>query len=133
MSTGLSKRGARRVIQRAFVLVGRQRAIRQHLREVELNSHWRVEDWDLEWTVRFDHGRLEFHRGHVGQAQASYAWQTGECFLAHTRSGTAPNEGFQFVADPVWRHVVDPVFKAFSTTLRSVLADPVDDEGTRLL
>ena len=131
--TGLSKRGARRVIQRAFVLVGRERAIRQHLREVELNTHWWVEDWNLEWTVLLDHGRVEFHRGHVGKAQVNYLWQTGEGFLRHIETKSAPEEGFQSAGDPVWRRVVDPVFTAFLAELREVLADPVDDGGIRLL
>ena len=129
----LSKRGARRVIQRAFVLVGRERAIRQHVREVELNTHWAIEDWGLEWTVVLDHGRLEFHRGHVGKPQVTYTWETGEDFLAHIEAGTAPEEGFQFVADPIWRRVIDPVFNSFLTVLRAVLADPIDDDGVRLL
>jgi len=129
----LSKRGARRVIQRAFVLVGRERAIRQHIREVELNTHWAIEDWGLEWTVVFDHGRLEFHRGHIGKPQLTYLWETGDEFLAQVESGTAPGKGFQLVGDPIWRRVVDPVFNSFLTALRAVLADPIDDDGVRLL
>lgn len=129
----LSKRGARRVIQRAFVLVGRERPIRQHIREVELNTQWAIEDWGLEWTVVVDHGRLEFHRGHVGKAQLTYTWETGEEFLAQVETGTASRDGFQLVADPIWRRVVDPVFNSFLTTLRAVLADPIDDDGVKLV
>ena len=133
VAPALSKRGARRVIQRAFVLVGRERAIRQHVREVELNTQWAIEDWGLEWTVVIDHGRLEFHRGHVGEPQVSYLWETGEEFLGQVESGRAPRDDFQMVADPIWRRVVDPVFNSFLTTLRAVLADPIDDDGVRLL
>jgi hypothetical protein len=129
----LSKRGARRAIQRAFVLVSRQRSIRQHLRAIELNTRWTVEDWELEWTVLLDHGRLEFHRGHIGKPQVEYAWQTAEGFFGHLGSGSAPEIGFQLVGDPVWRRVVDPVFKSFAAALRAVLAHPVDDDGARLL
>lgn len=132
-STALSKRGARRVIQRAFVLVGRERAIRQQIREVELNTQWAIEDWGLEWTVVFDHGRLEFHRGRVGKPLVNYHWETGEEFLGQVESGASSRDGLQFVGDPVWRRVVDPVFKSFLTTLRAVIADPVDDDGVRLL
>jgi hypothetical protein len=129
----LSKRGARRVIQRACVLVGRDRALRQNLREVELNTRWCVEDWGLEWTVVLDHGRVEFHRGRVGKPQVTYVWQTGEDFLGQVESGSASKDGFLFIGDPIWRRVVDPVFTAFLTALRAVLADPVDDDGVRLL
>ena len=48
----LSKRGARRAIQRAFVRVGRERAIRQHLREAELTTLWTIEDWGFEGCSR---------------------------------------------------------------------------------
>jgi len=133
VAPALSKRGVRRVIQRAFVLVGRERAIRQQIREVELNTYWAIEDWGLEWTVVFDHGRLEFHRGHVGKPQVNYHWETGEEFLGQVESGASSSDGLQFVGDPVWRRAVEPVFKLFLTTLRAVLADPVDDDGTRLL
>lgn len=133
VTPALSKRGARRVIQRAFVLVGRERAIRQHIREVELNTHWAIEDWELEWTVAIDHGRLEFHRGHVGKAQVTYSWPTGEDFLTQVETGAAPRNEFQLVADPIWRRVIDPVFNSFLTVLRVVLADPIDDDGVRLL
>jgi hypothetical protein len=132
-SPALSKRGARRVIQRATVLVGRERAIRQRLREVELTTRWRVEDWDLEWTVLLNHGRVEFHRGHVGKAQVNYVWQTGEGFRGQIESGIVPSRGFQYIGDPIWRRVVDPLFTAFAAALRRVLADPVDDDGVRLL
>jgi hypothetical protein len=129
----LSKRAARRVIQRAFVLVGRERAIRQHIREVELNTQWTVEDWGLEWTVQLAHGRLVFHRGHVGRPQVSYIWETGEGFMGHVESRILPEQGFRLVADPIWRRVVEPVFNSFLTAVRAVLADPVDDDGKRLL
>lgn len=129
----LSKRGARRVIQRALVLAGRERAIRQHLREAELTTLWTIEDWGLEWTVGFDHGRLEFHRGHVGRPQVSYFWQTGEGFLGQIETGIVRKGEFQLIGDPAWRRVVDPVFKSFSNALRAVLADPIDDDGEPLL
>ena len=132
-SLALSKRGARRVIQRAFVLVGRAKPIRQHLRETALTTHWTVEDWALEWTVSLDHGRVEFSRGHVGKAQVSYVWKTGARFLNHIESQVGPKDEFAYVGDLVWHRVVDPVFKAFATTLKEVLADPIDDDGVRLL
>jgi hypothetical protein len=129
----LSKRGARRVIQRAFVLVGRDRAIRQNLRKVELNIHWTIQDWELDWTVFIDRGRLEFHRGHVGKAQVHYVWQTGEDFLGQIATRVMPKDGFELVCDPAWRRVVEPVFNAFCAALHAVLRDPADDEGEPLL
>ena len=129
----LSKRGARRVIQRAVVLTGRDKALRQKLRSVELTTRWLIEDWGLEWTVVVDQGHIEFHRGHVGKAQVSILWKTGDEFLGHLETKSVPAGGFELECEPGLRRVVDMVFQAFLSTLRNVLADPVDDDGVRLL
>lgn len=129
----LSKRAARRVIQRAFVLVGRDKALRQKFRSVELASHWRVEDWDLKWTVVVDEGHIEFHRGHVGKAKVSFLWMTGDDFLGQIVTGTNPGGGFDLDCEAALRRVADPLFAAFASTLKVVLADPIDDDGVRLM
>ncbi len=129
----LSKRAARRAIQRAFVLVGRERAIRQHLREARLTTLWVIEDWGLAWTVVVDRGKLEFRRGRVGTPQVRHIWQTGKGFLNQIETGVPPRDEFQLIADPVWRRLVDPVFNSFAAALRMVFSDPVDDDGQRLL
>ena len=131
--SSLSKRGARRVIQRAVVLMGRDKALRQKLRSVELITRWLIEDWGSEWTVIVDEGHIAFHRGHVGKAQVSILWKTGDKFLAHLEAKSALTEGFALECEPALRRVVDAVFQAFLSTLRQVLADPVDDAGVRLL
>jgi hypothetical protein len=129
----LSKRGARRAIQRAFVLVGRERAIRQHLREAELTTLWVIEDWGLEWTVVFNHGRLEFHRGRAGKARLTYTWRTADDFFGRIEAA-APDAGSgECAGDPAVRRFAEPVFAAFAIALRTVLANPVDDDGEPLL
>jgi hypothetical protein len=129
----LSKRGARRAIQRAFVLVGRERAIRQHLREAELATLWAIEDWGLEWTVVFDHGRLEFHRGRAGKPRLTYAWRTADDFFSHIDAGPPGSDTFECDGDPAVRRFAEPVFTAFARALRTVLANPVDDDGEPIL
>ncbi len=129
----LSKRGARRVIQRSFVLMGRNKALRQKLRSVVLTTRWAVEDWGLEWTVLVAKGQLEFHRGHVGKAQVQVTWKAGEDFVAQLESGAAPSEGMQIECEPADRRNVDLLFQSFIETLRNVLADPIDDDGVRLV
>lgn len=129
----ISKRGARRLIQRAFVLVGREKAIRQHLREVELVSHWALEDWGLEWTVVLDHGAVEFHRGRVGRANVKYSWPSAASFFAQLRNGVAPTEDLALESHPAHARTLEPVFAAFQAALRKVLLDPVDDSGDPLL
>lgn len=131
--SSLSKRGARRVIQRAVVLMGRDKALRQKLRSVELTTRWLIEDWGSEWTVIVDEGHIAFHRGHVGKAQVNFFWKTGDDFLAHLEAMQAPTEGFELECEPDMKRLVDTVFQAFLLTLRGVLADPVDDDGVRLV
>ncbi len=128
----LSKRSARRAIQRAFVLVGREKPIRQHLREAALATHWIVEDWGLEWTVQLDHGRLEFHRGKVGRPQVTYLWHTGADFLALVQYGVTELAPAEVVADLPARRFCEPVFAAFIKSLRAVFANPIDDDGERI-
>ena len=127
-----SKRSARRAIQRAFVLVGREKPIRQHLREAALATHWIVEDWALEWTVQFDHGRLEFHRGKVGRPRITYLWHTAADFLEQVQSGVNELAQPEVVADLPDRRFCEPVFAAFVKSLRAVLANPIDDDGERI-
>ena len=92
----LSKRAARRAIQRAFVLVGRDRRIRQHLCEADLTTLWMLEDWGLEWTVVLDHGRLEFHRGRVGKPNLTFAWRTAEAFFSQIETGRPVEDAFEW-------------------------------------
>ena len=129
----LSKRGARRAIQRAFVLAGRERAIRQHLRNASFTILWIIEDWGLEWTAICDRGRIEFHRGRAGKPQLTYTWVTAEDFLARFEPGKTPGEQPQLQGDLRLRRLAEPVFDAFMDSLHGVLTNPVDDEGERLI
>ena len=129
----LSKRAARRAIQRAFVLVGRDRRICQHLREAELTTLWLLEDWGLEWTVVLDHGRLEFHRGRVGKPNLTFAWRTAEAFFSQIETGLPVEDAFELQGDPAWKKLCEPLYDAFCGSLRGVLHHPIDDAGERLL
>jgi hypothetical protein len=128
----LSKRGARRAIQRAFVPVGRDRRIRQHLREAHLTTLWVLEDWGLEWTVVLDHGRLDFHRGRVGRPNLTFTWRTAEAFFSQIETGKPVEGAFQWLGDAGWKKLCEPVYEAFCGALRGVLHHPIDD-GERLL
>lgn len=77
-----SKRAARRVIQRAFVLAGRDRQLRQHLREVRLTTLWILEDWDLVWTVIIDRGKMEFERRPAKHPDLTLTWRTAHEFFS---------------------------------------------------
>ena len=98
-----------------------------------MTIRWLIEGWGLEWTVVVDQGHIAFHRGHVGKAQVSILWDTGDDFLAHLETKSVPTDGFELECEPPLRRVVDMVFQAFIGTLRNVLADHVDDDGVRLV
>jgi len=71
-----SKRAARRILQRAFVLTGRDRPLRQHIREARFTTLWILEDWDLAWTVIFDRGKIEFERRPAKHPDLTLSWPT---------------------------------------------------------
>ena len=54
----ISKRAARRVIQRAIVLTGRDRSVRQNIREVRIATLWVLENWNHERTVNLERGMV---------------------------------------------------------------------------
>ena len=132
-SPALSKRAARRVIQRAFVLVGRDKNIRQHLREASLNTLWTIEDWGLEWTVTVERGRFEFHRGRTGRPQVTYSWLRAEDFFNQVETGASNPEAFQCQGGREVQRLLGPVFLAFAKSLSGVLQHPFDDDGERLV
>jgi len=80
-----SKRAARRIIQRAFVLTGRDRQLRQHIREMQLMILWVLEDWDFAWTVLIDRGRIAFERRPAKHPNMTLSWQTAAEFFSHAR------------------------------------------------
>lgn len=129
----LSKRAARRLIQRAFVLVGRERSVRQHLREANVTTLWVLEDWGLEWTVVLNHGKLEFRRGQAGEPRLTFVWRTAEEFFSQIEGGLIAEGAFECLGSPALRKFSEPVYAAFAASLRAVLANPVDDEGERLV
>ena len=129
----LSKRAARRLIQRALVLAGRNRTVRQHLREAELTTVWVLVDWGFEWTVVLWHGKLEFHRGKTGRPQLTYRWQTASDFFGQIEDGRPVQDGFQCEGEPEVGKFVAPVLEAFCTALGAVLKNPIDDDGERLV
>jgi len=85
-----SKRAARRIIQRAFVLTGRDRQLRQHIREIRLTTLWILEDWDLVWTVNIDRGRIEFERRPAKHPDLTLSWQTAEEFFSRAGQSFRP-------------------------------------------
>jgi hypothetical protein len=132
-ATSLSKRAARRIIQRAFVLMSRDKVLRQHIRDAETVTLWIVEDMQMEWTVLFHRGRFEVERRPAKHPDVTLTWATAEEFFQQVdRSAETP---VQVQIDPVpeRRRHWDILLRGFFSYLRQVLANPVDDVGESLL
>ncbi len=125
----LSKRAARRLIQRAVVLVGRDRHVRQQTREARLVTLWVIEDWGLAWTVVLDRGKIHFERRPAKHPAVTLSWQTAEHFLHEIESGKEREFGHESLENPASRRLLSPVLRAFCLHLRQLLREPVDDYG----
>ena len=102
-----SKRAARRILQRAFVLTGRDKPLRQHIREVQFTTLWVLEDWDLAWTVIIDRGKIEFERRPAKHPDLTFTWPTAEEFFATAGLSSQPRRGLGS-ADLLSRSAVVP-------------------------
>ena len=128
----LSRRAARRLIQRATVLAGRDRNVRQHIREARVTMHWVLEDWGFEWTVILDRGRVEFDRRPVKHPGVTLTWRAGPAFFASAREGRDHRNGYAVEGGAEFRRYADLIWKALRFSLGDVLRFPFDDDGVRL-
>jgi hypothetical protein len=132
-ATSLSKRAARRIIQRTFVLMGRDKVLKQQIRESEITTHWIIEDWELEWTVFLHRGRFELERRPAKRPDVTLSWPTAEEFFRQVdRSGNTDVQ-VQMAPEQERRRFFETLLRGFFATLRHVLANPVDGAGESLL
>jgi len=132
----LSKRAARRLIQRALVLAGRERTLRQHIRQAEAVTMWSLEDWELEWTLTLDHGKLDFERRVSKHPDMTLVWSSAEGFFRQVVTGKLDPSVTSLVTDAgqaLSRRTLELLFQTFSAALRAVLANPVDGNGDPLV
>ena len=129
----LSKRAARRIIQRAFVLAGRDRNVRQHIREARVSSLWSIEDWGLTWTLLVHRGRLEFDRRPTKNPDLTFTWRTAEDFFKETQSSGGGRGTSEVAGNLALRRFTDPVCQAFWASLGELLRNPVDECGDPLV
>ncbi len=130
--TALSKRAARRLIQRAFVLAGRDRNVRQHIREAHCRLLWVIEDWDLAWTVSLYRGKMEFDRRPTKRPDLTLTWPTAEEFFKQVAVGTRKDDAPEHSGEASHWKFGQPVYSSFCAAMREVLRDPVDENGVRL-
>src|SRR5271165_921091 len=132
-ATSLSKRAARRIIQRTFVVMGKDKVLRQQIRESRITTLWIVEDWELEWTVFLDRGKFEFERRPAKHPDVTLSWPTAEDFFRQVdRSGEADVQ-VQILPEQGRRRFLETLLRGFFACLRHVLANPVDALGESLL
>jgi len=130
-SPGLSRRAARRVIQRAFVLTARDRNVRQHIRETELTTLWTLADWEFTWTVVLDRGRMRFERRPTKRASLTLTWPVAADFFRQVEAGRLTPDLSTDTPPP--RRTIEIVCHAFCRSLREVLENPVDENGDPLV
>lgn len=132
-ATSLSKRAARRIIQRTFVLMGRDKVLKQQIRESEITTLWIIEDWDLEWTVFLHRGRFEMERRPAKHPDVTLSWSTAEEFFRQVDRSDNTDVQVQIVPEQERRRFLETLLRGFFITLRHVLANPVDGTGESLL
>ena len=131
--TKLSKRAARRLIQRAFVLMGRDKALRQYIRKVRLATLWILEDWELTWTVFLERGRFEVARRPAKRPDVTLTWLTSKEFFQQAEQAGVGAPQIEYLLAQVRPRFFEPILRGFFTSLRHVLSHPVDDQGESLL
>lgn len=131
--TTFSKRATRRLIQRAFVLAGRDKHLRQQIREAHLSTLWVVQDSNLSWTVLVDRARLNFERCPVKKPDLTFTFRSVEEFFQQAEEGISMERLFQLDGNPQLQRLAEPLLNCFFKSLRHVLANPVDDVGESLL
>ena len=127
----LSKRALRRLTQRAFVLAGRERVVRQAIREARLTTAWTIEDWGFSFTLFLNRGKLDFDRCPSRKNDATFIWHTAAGFFKDMETGQLATLEKSFPHE--WRHAFELLFRIFSQELRKLFEDPVDENGDPLV
>ena len=113
--------------------MGRDKVLRQQIRESEITTLWIVEDWELEWTVFLRRGKFEMERRPAKHPDVTLSWPTAEEFFQQVdRSGEASVQ-VQILPAQEHRRFFETLLRGFFACLRHVLANPVDDLGESLL
>ena len=132
-ATSLSKRAARRIIQRTFVIMGKDKVLRQLIRESEITTVWIIEDWELEWTVLLHRGKFEVERRESKHPDVTLTWPTAEEFFRQVDRAGDANVQVQITPEQDHPRFFETLLRGFFSTLRHVLENPVDAVGQNLL
>ena len=108
--------------------MGKDKAMRQQIRESEITTLWIVEDWELEWTVLLQRGKFELERRPSKHPDVTLSWPTAEEFFHQVdRSGDA-NVKVQILPEQEHRRFFETLLRGlFSLRLhRCPQPHPVD-------
>lgn len=121
------------MIQQAFVLTSRDRTVRQHIREARVATLWVLEDWNFEWTVTIDRGKVRFERRPTRVPDIILRWPDAGEFFASIQEGHAPDNSMEKEGGADFRQYVEAVYRSFCRSLEHVMKNPVDDAGNTLM
>lgn len=130
--SAISKRAARRLIQRALVLAGRDAHLHALIREAEVVTRWTLEDWDLEWSVILKRGKVTYDRRPARQPDSILIWPVALEFFAEAETGFRQERHPAILENAELAKFLIPLARTFFRQLRHVLQFPVDEAGTRL-
>jgi hypothetical protein len=113
--------------------MGREKTLRQQIRESELATLWIIEDWELEWSVFLHHGRLKVERRPARHPDVTLTWASGEEFLKQAEQPDATLGQVRIIPAQERRRFFEALLRGFFACLRRVLSNPVDEQGDSLL
>ena len=133
-ATSLSKRAARRIIQRTFVLMGKDKvsaAANPRIAKSPRFGSWKTGRWSGRCFSTA--GSLKLERRPAKHPDVTLSWPTAEEFFHQVdRSGDA-NVQVQILPEQEHRRFFETLLRGFFSCLRHVLANPVDAVGESLL
>ncbi len=113
--------------------MGRDKALRQQIREVEITTLWIIEDWELAWTVFLHRSRFELERRPAKHPDVTLAWPTAEQFFQQAHRSSVFNVQVEISPPQNRRRFFETLLRGFFDCLRHVLENPVDDVGESLI
>ncbi len=92
-----------------------------------------LEDWDFEWTVMIDRGKVRFDRRPTRTPDITLTWPDAAEFLAAVQEGRVPDDSRVLAGNTDLLTYVEPVYRSFCRWLEQVIRYPVDDAENPLM
>ena len=92
-----------------------------------------LEDWNFEWTVMIDRGKVRFDRRPARAPDITLTWPEAAAFLAAIEEGRTPDDSRVAAGNLDLLTYVEPVYRSFCRLLEQVIQYPIDDAGNLLM